>query len=56
MCVGRQIARWIFQDYISADPAIGAVRMEANSFSKQLSAVFQSGDLVIEPLVCELLF
>ena len=45
--MGRQVVWGIFYDDISADAAIGAVRVKTDSLFQQLSAVFQPGDLVV---------
>tara|TARA_R100000081_G_C4650611_1_gene82551 strand:+ start:365 stop:508 length:144 start_codon:yes stop_codon:yes gene_type:complete len=47
MCVGRQIARWIFQDYISTDARVWAVGVKADSLEEQIAAILEPGDLVI---------
>ena len=56
MCVGRQGAWRIFQDYICTDSAVGAVGMESDAFLQKFSTVLQSCDLVVEPLIRQLLF
>ena len=51
MCVGRQVARRVFQDHISTDARVWAVGVKADAFTEQLSTVFESCDFVVEPFV-----
>ena len=53
--MGREVARWVAQNNVCTDARVWAIRVKADSLEKQIGAIFEPGDLVIQPLVSKLL-